>query len=148
MKTITAILILLAFFQATFLPLNLVLITLIARSFIKNDVANYYLAFGVGVLISVLNLSPVGWDSLLYLVAVVLVQLFGRSRFTNNSLLIVPIALVITTGCRLGLYLILGISPVIWPYVLIEAAMALPVLLLLRLWEERFIVRRDIKLKL
>ncbi len=124
------------------------LIILICRSFVKHEESNYYLAFWIGILTSILNLTPIGWESMLYLLTVVLVQLFSRSRFTNSLLLIVPVVFVLMFGFRLGFYFALRLSPLLWPYILIEAIVALPIMIVVRLWEERFIVKGDIKLKL
>lgn len=137
MKTLITILIIAAFLQTTILPIDLVLLVLICRAYIVRERANLYLAFVFGLLISHLNLTTLGLQSLVYLGIVAATQILSKTRLTGNSLLIVPISLVFLFLNGLG-----------WPQIIFAAFLSLPVLYLIRLWEERFIVRKEIKLKI
>lgn len=147
MKTLIIILIILSFLQSTILPLNLVLIVLICRAFIKIDKANLYLSFGFGLFISNLNLWQLGLISFVYLIIIQMVHFLSGSRFASNSLLIVPISLVFLSLDQTLISFFSSESVAVWPKVLIESIIALPLLYIVRIWEERFIIRKEIKLK-
>lgn len=148
MKTLILVLIIAAFLQSTILPINLVLTILICRSFIKLDKANLSLAFSFGLLDSHLNLLPLGLNSLIYLILIQITQSLSGSRLAGNLLLIAPLSLVLLAVYQLVISLSLQQTPQIFPRVFWESLVALPVLYLVRLWEERFIVRKNIKLKI
>lgn len=148
MKTLILVLIIAAFLQSTILPINLVLTILICRSFIKLDKANLSLAFSFGLLDSHLNLLPLGLNSLIYLILIQITQSLSGSRLAGNLLLIAPLSLVLLAVYQLVISLSLQQTPQIFPGVFWESLVALPVLYLVRLWEERFIVRKNIKLKI
>lgn len=139
MKTLVAVLIISSFIQSTILPLDLVLIILICRSYIRSDKSNLFLAFGFGLLDAHLNLTPLGLQSLVNLLVVAVTAYFSKSRLAGNSLLIIPLSLVL---------LLINQSLKPSPKIFIEAAFSLPMLYLIRWWEERFIVQKEIKLRI
>ncbi len=139
MKTLILILIVIAFIETTILPLNLGLLILICRSYIKTEDKNLYLAFGFGLLISFLNLSPLGLLSLKYLGLVQLTQMLSTSPLAGRSILIIPISFVLLLFYHHNLQVV--------PKVIIESLLSLPILYFVKLWEERFIVRKEIKLR-
>lgn len=147
MKTLITILIIAAFLQTTIMPINLVLIILILRSFLKMDASNLYLAFFIGLLMSVLDFKPLGFYSLIYLAATTGTQLVTRLRFSNHLVIIFPTVIFFLVAEKLVLSLTIGESLQLMPQILVEAVLVLPTYILLRFWEERFIVRRDIKLR-
>lgn len=147
MKTLIIILIILSFIQSTILPLNLVLIILICRAFIKIDKSNLYLAFGFGLFISYLNLWQLGVESFVYLIIIQVVHSITKSKFASNSLLIVPISLFFLAFDQTLISLFSKESLVIYPKVFIETVISLPTLYMIRIWEERFIIHKQIKLK-
>lgn len=147
MKTLTISLIIASFVQYSVLPINLVLIILICRSYLRPDKTNFYLAFIFGLLDSHLNLTVLGSSSLIYLTVVVLVEGLARSRLAGSSFLIIPLA-----------FILLLINQIILLYfthqdlnflkMFLESLIALPIFYLLKIWEERFIVYKDRKLKI
>ncbi len=147
MKTLIIILILASFLQTTIIPMDLVLIILICRSYIKISKSNLYLALFFGLLISHLKLTYLGFDSLVYLIAVQITQILSKSRLAGNSLLIIPLTFVLITLSQFINFLFLHESLNLFPKVLIEAGISLLVLYVLRIWEERFIVQGGIQLK-
>lgn len=147
MKTLIIILILAAFLQTTIIPIELVLIVLICRSFLKISKSNLYLAFFFGLLISHLRIVNLGFDSIVYLLTVQLTQILSKVRLAGNSLLIIPLTFVLLILSQIINFLFLHEGLNLFPKVLIEALFSLPILYILRIWEERFIVRREIKLK-
>ena len=148
MKTLIVILIISAFLQSSILPVNLVLIILICRCFQKISKTNLYLAFSFGLLISHLNLTTLGLDSLIFVICVQLTQVLSKARLAGNSLLIVPIIFVLLILSQSIVSIFYHQSLNLFPKVLLEAVISLPIFYGLRLWEERFITRKDIKLKI
>lgn len=147
MKTLVVILIIASFLQTAILPINLVLIILICRSYIKISKASLYLAFGFGLLISHLSLVNLGFYSVVYLFATQITESLSKVRLAGNSLLILPISFVLLTVSHILTSIFLHQSLQIFPKVIIESIISLPILIMVRIWEERFIVRGDIKLK-
>ena len=147
MKTLIVILIIAAFLQTTILPLDLVLIILICRAYVKTNRENLYLAFFFGLLISHLSLTLIGVKSILYLVFVQATQLLSKTRLAGNSSVIIPLSFALLFINQVTNSYLLATSTQIFPRVLIESLISLPILYLVRVWEERFIVRGDIKLR-
>lgn len=141
MKTLIVILIIASFVQSTILPIDLVLIILICRSYVKSDQTNLFLAFGFGLLVSHLELTPFGLPAIIYLLIVQITQTFAKSRLAGNWLLIIPISLVFLSLNQLTISMQLSTK------VIIESLLALPIFYIVRLWEERFILQKEIKLK-
>ena len=152
MKTLIAILILASFLQATILPLDLALMIIILRTYIKDDSSNLYLAFFVGLLVSHLTISPLCILSLIYLGLTKATRMLNRSRLSEHIVTVIPLVFVLFVVKELTL----GFSTIVnlWPEVFvseaknlfIESLLALPVYLVIRFWEERFVVK-DIKLR-
>lgn len=147
MKTVISVFLIASFLETTVLPLNLVLLILICRSFIKTEKSNLYLAFGFGLLTSHLNLTPLGLNSLLYLMAVEVTQLLSKFRLATNSILIIPLAFVLLSATSTLASLVLGQTISVFPKVIFESILSLPIFYLVRLWEERFIVKKEMKLR-
>ncbi len=148
MKTLIVILIIASFLQTTILPIDLVLMILICRSYIKISPSNLYLAFIFGILISHLNLVTLGLNSLIFIACVQITQGLSKTRLAGNSLLIIPITFVLLSFSGILTSVFLNQSLEIFHKVLLESLISLPILYALKVWEERFIVRGDIKLKM
>ncbi len=147
MKTLIVILIIASFLQSTIIPINLGLMILICRAYIVSDKANLYLAFVFGLFISHLNLSRLGIESLIFLVIVSATGLLSRLRLADNPLLIIPVTFVFLFADQLvGSYLAYQVFD--FSKIIIASFLSLPALYLIRAWEERFIVQKDIKLKI
>lgn len=148
MKTLIIILIIASFLQTTILPIDIVLIILICRSYIRISPSNLYLALIFGILISHLNLVTLGFNSLIFIFCVQTTQVLSKTRLAGNSLLIVPITFVLLNFSGLLTSVFIHQSVDLFPKAVIESLISLPILYLLKFWEERFIVRADIKLKM
>ena len=148
MKTLIAILILLAFLQTTLLPINIVVIILLLRAYIKPDSTNLYLAFFFGILVAFLSHQNLGFLSALYLSQVFVTHLLSKSPLSKNIFSVVPIIVVFSLILEFLTSVPFGQSPNFFPRVIIEGFFSLPIYLGLRLWEERFVVRSHIKLKM
>lgn len=148
MKTLIIILILASFLQTTILPIDLVLLVLIFRSYLVSDESNLYLAFFFGLLVSHLSGTTLGVQSLVYLTLVQIVRIISSIPALNSIITIIPITFIGLTFNSAALSIINGSSIQLWPKILLESIAALPVYLLIRFWEERFVIRSEIKLRM
>ena len=147
MKTLISILTLAAFLQTTIIPIDLALIILICRSYTKISKSNLYLALFFGLLISHLNLETLGFESIVFLICVQITASLSKLRLAGNSLMIIPVSFTLLSFFHIASSLIVHQSLDFFPKVLFESLISLPVLYLVRLWEERFIFRKEIKLR-
>ncbi len=148
MKTLIVLLITISFLQSTILPLNLVLVILIARALVRPDRNNLSLAFGFGLFISLLSLQPLGYKSLIFLILIQLTQILSKSRLSASQFLIIPLTAMLSSIDLISTVLLTHQSIQLIPQVLIESLVSLPIFFLIRVWEERFIVRKEIKLRI
>lgn len=146
MKTLIIVLIIAAFLQTTILPVDLCLLILICRAYIKFDKANLYLGFAIGVLISHLNITPLGLQSLIYLLIIQATESLSKLRLAGNPLLLIPISFIFLS-LNLFLNSIINHQTLEFGGVIFASLLSLPVLYSLRAWEERFVVQKGIKLK-
>jgi hypothetical protein len=147
MGALVIVLTLLSFFQATLVPINLVLIVILLRSYIKVEPANLYLGFGFGLLLSHLNQLPLGSDSILFLILVMITRLISKAPFQKNIITALPFMFILLS-INIALTAILkSQSVLLWPQILAEMLLLVPTYFILRLWEERFIPRKDFKLR-
>ena len=144
---ILIVLVLAAFLQASSLSFNLLLLALIARSFITRDRKNLYLAMAFGLLLSLLLDRPLGSLSLIYLLMVTVVHLVKKTPLASRWIIILPLAAILLTVDRLLEGLIFDFG---WDTraTVIEVILILPVYFVVRFWEERFVPRKEIRLKL
>jgi rod shape-determining protein MreD len=148
MKPLIFVLSLLAFFQVTFIPLDLVLIVLVIRAFIRVEESNLYLAFFFGLLISLLEQNLLGIHSLVYLTLVQLSHLVTKAPFSKNVLTVIPLVFVALLIDDVIISAMTFKSIQLFPKIIIETTLVLPIYIVLRIWEERFIIRNEIKLKI
>lgn len=148
MKTTFFILIIASLLQTTIIPINLVLIILICRSFLSQEKSNLFLAFIFGLFIGHLSLNNLGFQSMIYLILVQFAQIISVTRFSIHSILIVPLTYLLLFLNMLMLSLIDHQSIQISVKFIIEGMLSLPVFYLEKFWSERFIVQKNIKLRL
>ncbi len=147
MKSLFFILTIAAFLQTTFLPINLVLIIIICRSVAYNETSNYYYAFFAGIILGLLSAHNLGFFGLVFLIIVKLAHIIRKLPITTNIFTIIIITFALTYLTALMELFFLKISLNLQK-IIIESLISLPVFVLIRIWEERFIVRSDIKLKI
>lgn len=148
MKTLILVLIICSFIQSTILPVDLVLIILICRSYLRADKANLWLAFSFGLLNAHLNLTTLGFHSLIYLNIVAVTESLSKSRLAGNLFLIIPLSLILLSINQFISSVIFHEVLLSLPKLVTEALLSLPILYLVKIWEERFIVQKEIKLKI
>lgn len=146
MKTFLLLLILFAFLQSAFLPLNLILVTLIARSLCLEEQDNLFLAFFGGLSLSFLSQVNLGYWPMVLLLIVKLTYLLKKFPVSSN-----PMTILIAGSLLIFLTTILNIIFLDWHLEIfpriIEAVLVVPFYFAIRAWEERFVVRGAIKLK-
>ncbi len=149
MIVFSIILVLLTFFEATLLPLQLTILIIALRSLIKEDKVNLYLAFSFGLLISFLNKQPLGINSALYLLIVLAIYFLKKTNISNQFLIIFPLSFFVIALSQMvnnfqnNLSLGLDLNAL-----LVQIILTLPIYIAIRFWEERFVPDRDIKLKI
>lgn len=143
---IVVALMLLSFLQSALIPFNLVFLVIITRSFITAEKTNYWLAFWFGILLSLLIGLPLGPLSIIYLLSAGLVQAIKKAQFASHWAVILPLSVVLLFFDHGIRSILMGSSFAPGP-VLVQSALVLPVYFIVRVWEERFIPRAEIRLK-
>ncbi len=139
MKTLIVFLVALSLLQNTILGVNLVLLVLILRSFVRVDRSNLYLAFSMGLLMSHLNFTQLGVQSIIYLVLVQLTQVVSRSHLSAHFLTVVVLGVIGVSVDRILASMLLGETINIFPIILlIEGFLSIPIFAIVKFWEERF----------
>lgn len=136
-----------AFIQTSFLHLNIALILIICRSFISEDSDNYFIAFFLGLILGILSAQNIGFWPAVFLVSVKIIHLLKKLPISSHFLIILPATLMIATLAAYLEKVFLGGS-INYLKIIIETVISLPVYLMIRFWEERFVVRPEVKLKI
>lgn len=147
MKTLFLFIVLFAFLQASVLSVNLVLIVLIARSLAVDDSSNLLLAFFSGLLLSFLTQTNLGYWPLV-LLFIVKIGLFIKKFPVSFNPLVIFIAgsiLVLLNGISGRIFLHQDLQ---FFRIIFEAVLVVPAYFLIRFWEERFIAKSHIRLKI
>lgn len=146
MKLFIFILILACFLQGAFLPLNLALILLISRSLITVERSNLILGFIAGILLGLITSVNIGFYSLLFLIFIELTHTIKKSPLSSNILTIVPLTFLFTGVLSFFEQTFFG-SQIHISLLFVQALLSLPLFLVIRFWEERFIISTPLKLK-
>lgn len=147
MKVFLLFMVLFAFLQSAVLTLNLVLVILIARSLVSDDDENLIVTFFGGLLLSFLTQTNLGYWPLVLILTVKLGQLLKRLPVSFNPIMIfIAGAVQISVVVLLNKFFING-KIEIYPHI-IEAISVLPAYFLIRMWEERFVAKSGIKLRI
>lgn len=146
MIVLTVVLLLLSFLQSTILPLNFILLILISRSFVIDERENLYLAFFFGLLLSILLGYPLGSLSLVYLLIVLATKFIKKTQIADSWLAILPLSVIFVLFDMGAKSLILKSSLSLSNSVP-EILLIIPIYFLIRFWEERFIIKPEIRLK-
>lgn len=147
MRVYLIALILLALVQSSLLPVNLCLLFIIAKSFAKYGKENYYLGLLAGITLGILTTANLGFWALIFLMVVYTTHLVRKLPITANFLTILPVSFGIILIVTLVESFFLSQKINNW-MIIIEPVLTLPLFILIKIWEERFVVRDDIKLKI
>lgn len=146
MKTLLLFITLFSFLQSAFLPVNLVLVLIIARSLIIEDRDNLYLAFFGGLILSFLTQINLGYYPLLFILIIKVAGIIKRLPVSFN-LLIIFIAGAFLVGVAAVLNSLFIAQPLTFYPHFIEAILVIPFFYVVRIWEERFL-SKHVKLKM
>lgn len=145
MKAYLFILVLAALFQASFVPVNLVLVLLICRSLIVQERANLFLAFGIGIFLGLLQTDNLGFWPLLFLVVTEVAHLSrGLPVFKNLGLILLVSGVLIVSSELLQALVLKEAFNV--SRTVVEAVLVLATYPFLLFWEQRLVGQPGIKL--
>lgn len=147
MKALILILLISAFLQTTILSVELTLIIILIRTIIKPGSENFYLSFGLGILLAHLLLLPLGSLSLLYLLLVVAVSLISKRWHLEYPLILILLVLLGLLVNDLVISLIIKSWNLSLTKLLVEAVLVLPIYIVAKFLEEKFVIKSEIKLK-
>lgn len=147
MRLIIFLAILAIFAQTTFLPLNLALIIILTRTLVVDEPSNYYLAFFAGILLGLQSLTNLGFYPLVFVILVKAINLFKKSPFSNNLLLIIPISFLAFISMSFLEKIFLN-TEINFQKIALEMILSIPIYIFIRFWEERFVVKPNIKLRI
>lgn len=146
MKTFLLLLTFFAFLQSAFLPVNLVLVVLIARGLVTEDRDNLFLAFFTGLILSFLTQVNLGYYPVVFISVVKLAMMLKKLPVSFSLLMIfLSGALLIALTAFLNSFFT-GQILSLYPHI-IEAVLVIPAYFLIKLWEERFIIKSHTKLR-
>lgn len=145
MKLLIFILCIVAFLQsATALP-NLVLLVLIARSFLIQSRENYYFGFSFGLLLSLLFNQPLGLMSIFFLAVTFGIYLVKGLMVQSVWPLVIPFTLIVTVFDKMITQLSFG--GLSWVGIIIQTLAIIPIYIIVQIWEEQFVPPKAIRLK-
>ena len=146
MKTQIVILILASLVQVVFLPIDLVVLLLISQALIKNEKSNLWLAFFIGLFVAHLQQLPLGILSLIYIFEIELVQILRKMPLSGIFISFIIIFFVLFIN-SLVYSIIFSPTLILWPKLFIEMILSIPTYIIMSFWQDRFIAKKDIKLK-
>lgn len=151
MRFYSVLFLILSLVQTSLLPtnvnLNLILLVLVSKSFISYELKNYYLALAGGLLLGYFQSVNLGFWALIFLAIVLLTHFLRRLPISANSLTVIPISIfiIVLAAFTESLYLDQSFNIL---QIVIQAILMLPIFGAVRLWEERFVPKGEIKLKI
>lgn len=146
MRYFIFLLLLSAFLQTAFIPLNLCLLLMICRSYAIEERENYYLGFASGIFLSILTATNLGFWTFIFVLYVKIIHAIRRLPVTARGVTIIPVSFLLFSFSAFLEYLIMGVSFSFFS-VLISSLLSLPIYLVIKIWEDRFIAKPEIKLK-
>jgi hypothetical protein len=135
------------FMQTTFLPINLALVLIIARSLLVEDRRNYIIAVIGGVILGLLASQNIGVWALVFLIITKAIFLVKKLPVSAGWIFIFPVSgvIIILASLLEGKLLNQNLNTV---KIVIEVFMTVPIYILMKYTLERFGATSEIKLKL
>lgn len=147
MRLFIILILLSAFIQTSFLPINLCLILILSRSLVSYKRSNYILGTVSGIILGVLNGQNIGFWALVFLIVSAIIHSTKKLPFSFTYITVIPIAFLASLMVSFLEKTFFG-QTINFVKVFIEAFLTLPAYIFIKFWEERFVVRTDIKLKI
>jgi cell shape-determining protein MreD len=125
----------------------LCLILIISTSLVAEKRSNYFVSFAAGTILGILSGQNIGFWALVFLTVARSIHLIRRLPFSLTYLTVIPISLAAIFMVAFLEKLVFG-QTINIVKVFIEATVTLPTYIFIKFWEERFIVRPEIRLKI
>lgn len=147
MRLFIVLLVLSAFVQSAFLPVNLCLVLIISRSFVEERSSNLIASFLCGIFLGLLTATNIGFWAVTFLIVSKVLHILRNLPLTNNPRLIVPIALIVIVVVSFLEQIFLG-QKINLLKIGVETLLTIPVFIFIRFWEDRFVVKAPTRLKI
>ena len=147
MKLFLALLLISSFIQSSVLPIDLCLVFIICYALITDYKSNLIVVFLGGILLSLLTVVNLGFWPIIFLLVLKSTTLIKKMPFATNFWLFVPAVFLISLGVNFLTMIFLGQS-IEFLRIIFNTFAAIPIYFFFRFWEERFVVKHDIRLKL
>lgn len=147
MKLFAFALLIASLIQTSFLPIDLCLVLLICRSYAVHNPNNYFLALLAGLFLGILTSTNIGFWPIFFVITVLVIHLIRLLPITGRFLTVVPVAFLILLAGEMVANVFLRVPLNYW-YPAIGSLIALPIYIAIKEWEERFVAKPGIKLKL
>lgn len=147
MKLFIALLIIASFIQSSVLPLDLCLVLIICYTLITNYKSSLIAAFIGGLFLSLLTVQNLGFWPIIFLLVIKLTTLIKKMPFATNFWIFAPAVFLISLGVNFLTMIFLGQS-IEFLRIIFNTIAAVPIYFFLKIWEERFVVKQDLRLKL
>ena len=147
MKLFILLIIISLFLQSSFVPVNLVLILIISRALVTEDISNYYASFFAGIFLGILSVSNIGYWPITLLIIVKAVYLSKKLPLSKNilSAVITAFILILLSDFLQSKFLSQNFQIL---KTISEALLTVPFYYLFKFWEDRFIVKPEVRLKI
>ncbi|OGE32171.1 hypothetical protein A2631_05665 [Candidatus Daviesbacteria bacterium RIFCSPHIGHO2_01_FULL_44_29] len=133
------LLILAAFLQTSFLPIDLCLLLIICRNLLVSDRSIFWIAFTGGLVLGFLSGHNLGLYPIIFLVISKLTQLFKNSPLSSNMITSLLFAAAVIVFFSVLEKFIFGFS-ISWMKIILDIFLIIPLYLSLLYWEERFVI--------
>jgi len=147
MKLFIFLLIIACLVESAFLPINIVLILLISRSLNIDEDANLYMGFFSGIFLGLLSSFNLGFYALAFLISVQIIRISKKMPISANTLTVVPLSFILILLLSLAQEFFFQETFTL-SSVIIQSLLALPIFIMVKFWEERFVVAPPLKLKI
>lgn len=146
MKIQIVTLVLASLIQVVFLPIDLVALLLITQALIRNEKNNLIITFFIGLFMAHLQQLPLGLLSLIYIFEIELVQILKKIPLSGIFIPFLVTAFVLIIN-SIFYSIIASHTLIFWPKLFIEMILSIPTYIIMSFWQDRFIIKKDIKLK-
>lgn len=148
MNVLIGFIILSAFLQTSFLGVNLVLLIIIARSFLMENKVNYFLALFSGILLGLLSAQNIGFWPIILLVGIKIAHMIRKLPFNISVITFLPVIIICVLIAASAELLFLK-QTINWTKVILEIVIGIPIFIFIRFWEDKFFIRPStVKLKI
>lgn len=147
MKTLLLLITFFAFLQSAFLGVNLVLVLIVARGLVVDDREALFLGFFGGLILGFLTQVNLGYYPLVFILTIKAAGVLKKLPVAFNLLTVLLFGAVLIILNAFLNSLFIGQMFDVYPH-LIEIVLVLAFYFPVKFWEERFIVKKQAKLRI